>query len=336
MLALLIACERSPSWGAFICLKYKFLQKIQGEMFEQEVLKIPPPPKQIPVPEFVREYRKCTKPPVKAESSYIRDGFSLKPLLEVFGKKMMDEITVKDIKDYMAARIEDVGPATVNREDSLLSHMFTIALDSEYVMIDPTKKVEKLEEPDGRLRFLTPEEFHRLIVHAALHLQPIIHTGVNTGLRVGNIVSMTWGQIDFTRRIITIPRTKNGERLMMPMTNQLTEVLTAIPRHASSPYVFCDSAGNPFKRIVKGFRATCKRAGIEDFHFHDLRHTFACHLIMRKVDLRTVQELLGHKIIAMTLRYTHLLQEHLHEAVGMIDLVFGGTHEDRAHGTNGQ
>jgi site-specific recombinase XerD len=71
-----------------------------------------------------------------------------------------------------------------------------------------------------------------------------------------------------------------------------------------------------------------KRAGIENFRFHDLRHSFASHLIIEGVDIRTVQELLGHKTIAMTLRYTHLIQSHLHNAVGVIDKVFGGTHAD--------
>jgi integrase len=187
--------------------------------------------------------------------------------------------------------------------------------------------VRKLREPDGRVRFLKPDEFKNLIMHAAPHLQPIIHTGVNTGLRIGNIVTLTWDQVDCTRQTITIPKMKNHERKIQPMTNQLVKVMKEIPRHIDSPYVFCDSEGKPYKRIIKGFRAACKRAGIEDFHFQDLRHTFASHLIMKGVDLRTVQELLGHKTIAMTLRYTHLLQEHLHEAVGMIDLVFGETYE---------
>jgi integrase len=74
-----------------------------------------------------------------------------------------------------------------------------------------------------------------------------------------------------------------------------------LPRHVGSPYVFYDQEGKPYKRIVKGFRQACKRAGINDFRFHDLRHTFASHLVMGGVPLRTVQELLGHKTGQMTL-----------------------------------
>ena len=112
------------------------------------------------------------------------------------------------------------------------------------------------------------------------------------------------------------------------MTKMFMTALQGMPRRISSPYIFTNDEGEPYKRVVKGFRAACKRAGIENFRFHDLRHSFASHLIMEGVDIRTVQELLGHKTIAMTLRYTHLIQSHLHNAVGVIDKVFGGTHAD--------
>ena len=89
-------------------------------------------------------------------------------------------------------------------------------------------------------------------------------------------------------------------------TDQALEVLRTLPRHVESLYVFCDQQGQPYQRIVKGFRQACKRAGISDFRFHDLCHTFASHLVMRGVPLRTMQELVGHKTGQMTLRYTHL------------------------------
>ena len=86
-----------------------------------------------------------------------------------------------------------------------------------------------------------------------------------------------------------------------------------------SPYVFCGQEGQPYQRVVKGFRQACRRAGIIDFRFHDLRHTFASHLIMQGVLLRTVQELLGHKTGQMTLRYIHLSTPHLQQAVSILE-----------------
>jgi len=83
----------------------------------------------------------------------------------------------------------------------------------------------------------------------------------------------------------------------------------------NSDYVFSQKDGSPFGRIYKGFKAACKRTGIENFRFHDLRHTFASHLVMNGVDLKTVQELLGHKSFNMTLRYAHLSLDHKRKAV---------------------
>jgi integrase len=138
-------------------------------------------------------------------------------------------------------------------------------------------------------------------------------------MRVQEVLSLTWPQVDARKRLITLAKTKNHERRIIPLNDQALEVLRTLPRHVESPYVFCDQYGRPYKRIVKGFREACKRANIIDFRFHDLRHTFASHLVMRGVPLRTVQELLGHKTGQMTLRYTHLSTPHLQEAVTILE-----------------
>ena len=111
----------------------------------------------------------------------------------------------------------------------------------------------------------------------------------------------------------------NLDLVVIPLNDQALEVLRTLPRHVESLYVFCDQHGRPYQRIVKGFREACKRANISDFRFHDLRHTFASHLVMHGVPLRTVQELLGHKTGQMTLRYTHLSTPHLQEAVTILE-----------------
>lgn len=84
-------------------------------------------------------------------------------------------------------------------------------------------------------------------------------------------------------------------------------------------YVFCDSKARPFKQINNSFQATLKKAGIEDFRFHDLRHTFATHFVMRGGSLKELQELLGHKTMTMALRYAHLSQEHKKKVVNLLN-----------------
>jgi site-specific recombinase XerD len=99
----------------------------------------------------------------------------------------------------------------------------------------------------------------------------------------------------------------------------------ALPRHIKSPYVFWNGAGGkPYGEVKHSFCPALRRAGIKDLKFHDLRHTFASHLVMAGCDLKTVQELLGHKTIAMTLRYSHLSPAHKVKAVNVVDRVFSG------------
>ena len=188
-----------------------------------------------------------------------------------------------------------------------------------YVKQNPAKPVKLLKEPPGRLRYLTLEELTRLLDTCAPHLKPIVVMAVHTGMRRREILSLRWSDVDLRQRIMTLTKTKNNERRILPINAQLAEVLRSIPRHVESPYVFCDRDGRPYERIDNGFRRACKRAGIGDCRFHDLRHTFASHLVMRGANLWSVQELLGHKTGKMTVRYTHLSTLHLQETVSLLE-----------------
>jgi site-specific recombinase XerD len=91
-----------------------------------------------------------------------------------------------------------------------------------------------------------------------------------------------------------------------------------------SPYVFCDSEGNRFYEVKRSFATACKKAGLENIRFHDLRHTFASHLVMKGASLKVVQELLGHADIKMTMRYAHLSQAHMRESVSLLNSLPSG------------
>jgi integrase len=276
--------------------------------------------KKITLAQFAEEYLAYAKTN-KAPMSVRRDLISLVPLTSAF-PGYLSEITTKAIEDYKARRLETVKPATVNKELALLKHMFTKAGEWSYVKQNPAKPVKLLKEPPGRLRYLTPAEFTRLLGACAPHLKPIVLMAVHTGMRRREILSLRWGDVDVHKRTIMLAKTKNNERRMSPINAQLAEALRTVPRHVESPYVFCDRNGQPYDRIDNGFRRACKRAGIVDFRFHDLRHTFASHLIMRGANLRSVQELLGHKTGKMTVRYTRLSTPHLQETVTLLDTLF--------------
>jgi integrase len=196
--------------------------------------------------------------------------------------------------------------------------MFTKATD--WKMIDTAPKVKMLKENNKRLRFLSKEECQSLIDACHPHLKPIVITALNTGMRKGEILNLKWDNVDLKHGFILLDITKNGERREIPINDTLKGVLQGITRRLDIPYVFYDNAaGKPYGDVKRAFATACRKAKIADFHFHDLRHTFASQLIMAGVDLTTVKELLGHKTLTMTLRYAHLAPSHKVAAIQKLD-----------------
>ena len=175
---------------------------------------------------------------------------------------------------------------------------------------------------NARVRYLTEEECEYLFESCPDWLKPIVKVARYTGLRRENIVSLRWRQVDLFRKVILLDRTKNGDRLGIPLCETLLGVFKSLGkvRHLSG-YVFVRSDGSPYQpdAVTVAFVRACRRAGIVDFRFHDLRHTFASLLVQRGVDLYRVQRLLGHRDGRMTQRYAHLAPENLREAVAVLD-----------------
>ena len=137
-------------------------------------------------------------------------------------------------------------------------------------------------------------------------------------MRKSEILTLQWKNINFGQGIIYLLHTKNGERREVLMNDIVKKTLIAVPKNPSSPYIFCHEDGKPYLNVRKSFDAVLKKCDIIDFKFHDLRHTFASHLVMSGIDIKTVQELMGHKSIEMTLRYSHLSPDHKKRAVEIL------------------
>jgi integrase len=202
--------------------------------------------KRITLAQFAEEYLGYARAN-KAPMSVRRDLISLVPLTTAF-PTYVSEITTKAIEEYKARRVETVKPATVNKELALLKHMFTKAIEWGYVKQNSIKSVKLLKEPPGRLRYLTPEELTRLLDACAPHLKPIVLMAVHTGMRRREILSLRWADVDLRKRTITLTKTKNNERRVIPINAQLADVLRSVPRHVESPFVFCDRDGRPYDR----------------------------------------------------------------------------------------
>jgi integrase len=149
-----------------------------------------------------------------------------------------------------------------------------------------------------------------------------VEVALHTGMRRGEQFNLRWRDVNFHSRTITIPRSKSGETRFVRMNDRVMEILHASPSRLKSGWVFPSETGetpidaNNF--INRVFNPVLAEAKVKDFHWHDLRHAFASRLTMAGVDLRTLQELMGHKTIKMTLRYSHLSPTHTLEAVNKL------------------
>ncbi len=237
----------------------------------------------------------------------------------VFRGKTLQEITTQDVERLKAKLKQDMAPATVNLHLTLLKHLYTKAIDWGKTETNPAKPVKFFRANNARVRYLTEEEEVRLTaVLPPEHWSKVV-VAIHTGLRRGEQFALQWASVNFQTHVLTIPRSKHGEARHIPMNDLVVEVLRSLPSRLKSTYVFPSQTGtsplNANNFINRVWKAALKKANLTALHWHDLRHTFTSRLVMAGVDLRTVQELMGHKTIAMTLRYAHLSPTHQREAV---------------------
>jgi integrase len=250
----------------------------------------------------------------------------VRQLVNVFGQYSLRAFTSRLLEQYQTERMQKGNKAaTINRHIATIKHMFTKAVEWDMVAEGALKRIRKaklLEESNRRLKYLCKEDCQALVDNCDKHIKPIVTIALYTGMRKSEILQLKWDNVDLKHGFILLELTKNGERREIPINARVREALTGITRRLDVPYVFYDPiTGKPYEDIKRSFTSACRRAGINDFRFHDLRHTFASQLVMAGVDLTTVKELLGHKTLTMTLRYAHLAPSHKVKAVDLLDRV---------------
>ncbi|MGB9892740.1 tyrosine-type recombinase/integrase [Thermodesulfovibrio yellowstonii] len=270
---------------------------------------------------FVEQYL----PFCKKQSSYNTKRYSLNMIPEWFKSTPLTDFNTRHLDLFVSELATTKKPATVNKLLHIVKHAFRKALDWELIDEATFKKIDKVKPLKGetkRLRYLNQEEIQRLLSHCDNYLYSIVFTALNTGMRRGEILNLKWENIDLKNGLILLEKTKNGERREIPMNESLKTLFRQLytQRRLDTDYVFINpNTGTRLTEFKRSFATALKKAGIRDFTFHDLRHTFASQLVMAGVDLRTVQELLGHKTITMTLRYAHLSEAHKREAVKALE-----------------
>jgi integrase len=266
------------------------------------------------------------------KKSWKRDVVSLNSLLPFFEKMRLEQITPLHIEKYKLKRRCIVKGATVNRDLACLKHMFNLAIKWDMATGNPVNEVKFFRVTNRRLRYLSEDEAQRLIYCCSNQLKPIVMIALFTGMRKGEILNLRWSDIDLSGGNILVQESKGGEPRQIPMNDLLKKMFIEMRSRTSGNHIFLNCHGEPYRDIRSAFSKSLKRAGISDFTFHGLRHTFASHLIMTGADLVTVKELLGHKSIQMTMRYAHLSGKHKRQYVNVLQRrIFYGQKLDIRH-----
>lgn len=224
-----------------------------------------------------------------------------------------------------------ISPARVNRYMAALSHCMTVAVNEwEWLENNPMRKIAKNKEPRGRTRFLSDEERQAFLAACqASYYKPlylIVVLALSTGARKGEIMTLSWSDVDFTRRQIVLHETKNGERRVLPLTGLALSLMQEHSRVRSLETDLLFPFGKPPRpyEIRPPFERAVKDAGLTDFRFHDLRHSAASYMAMNGASPAEIAEVLGHKTLQMVKRYAHLSEAHTHSVVAkMNEKIFG-------------
>jgi site-specific recombinase XerD len=250
--------------------------------------------------------------------SYGDDECRMTRLLEWFDRLPAESIYPQEIEQHFAE--QDWAPATVNRYRSLLSLTYRLAIRNRKVRDNPARLVQHRPEDNARLRLLDQDEESELRVAIRKlypEREPEFDLALHTGMRRGEQYGLTWPDVDWARRMLTIPRSKNGAMRHVPLNATAQHALVELrSTNERNSQLVCGGTRSP----RHWFEPVVKASGLKDFNWHCLRHAFASRLVMAGIDLRTVAELLGHKSLSMVMRYAHLAPDHQRAAVKRLEL----------------
>jgi integrase len=281
-------------------------------------------------------------------------------LTQYFGNKKLFQITPKDIEEFKKLKKDtsvngkERSGVSVNRELEVLRHLLNKAIEWQWLERNPFtvfKESVFYGEDNSRSRYLKPDEMIRLfdvLEKSPSYLKNIIKGAIFTGLRKGDLLKLQWKDVNKKEGFLTYleqkkknSRNKEPKQVVKHLNGDMIELLNQMP--VLGEYVFCQSDGKPLKNVIRAFKTALKRAGVTDFHFHDLRHTSASYLLMRGAPLVAVQKHLNHKDFKMTQRYAHLAEQFQKEQVNKLDGLFDGIENskklvksDKIEGFDGQ
>ena len=273
---------------------------------------------------------------------YKKSGKSQKAQLlwwkKELGHLVLCDVTSSIIADKRDKLLEGITPrkkkrssATVVRYLSVISHVFSFAIrELQWIDDNPISKIRKPQEPRGRVRFLSKDERESLLKACMesknRYLYLIVILALSTGMRLSEILYLKWKDVDLQKGTIILHKTKNNERRAVPLTGIALKLLRKYLQSKTVNFslLFPGSKSNKPIDIRSSWKTALKKASIENFRFHDLKHDFASNLLAKGASIAQLAEVLGHKTLQMVKRYSHLCEGVARDIVGkMTEEVFG-------------
>ena len=256
---------------------------------------------------FIKQHAQYKK---SAESLTLRTNC----LIGMFGEKRLSEITPLTVQEMRNKIKVKRSVSTANRYHAILREIFNKAKEWKMFYGENPASVLRLErEPVNRTRFLSEHEIKKLLQVCHPRLLPVVICALATGMRRGEILKLKWIDLDLERGILYLTETKSGKPREIPIMPKLRAMFEEMPRAGEKVF------NVPIIMLRRYFERAMHIACISGFRFHDLRHTFASHFIMRTGNLPALQSILGHSTPLLTQRYAHLSNSHLRDNMALLD-----------------
>ena len=295
----------------------------RAEIARTRWLGAPTPDGDHTVADLVAQYLKVATPR-KSSHSQQRDRIVLTRLARRWGKLLLRELTAQLVEEYLAERITQVTFATASKELGILKAAFRYAIRWGWASQSPFVGIVLNQAGTTRTRWLSQDDEKRLLTHCPAWLRDIVITGLDTGLRPGNLVGLrcVWVQPTGTSLIIPRERTKTKTfPITIPLTTRAADIVRRSLLSACCEHLFVSDAGRPFTcaGVNRALQRAALKGGLKDICTYTLRHTFISRLVQAGVSLPEVAALAGHQDIRMTMNYAHLAPQHLCDSIAALE-----------------
>lgn len=255
------------------------------------------------------------------KKSYTTDVCRVKILKNLIPNTVLISKTKPEYIEKLKTKLLErkLSVTTVNKYLALLSKGFSLEVQNKNLEYNPCSMVKYFNKVHNKIRYLHEDEETRLFKVLPEYMKDIVHTALYTGLRKDNIRNLQWYQVDFKLHNIEILENKGNKHIIIPMVEPLEEILKRRYQESNSEYVFANpETGKPYYEIDRCWRDCLEQAKIENFRFHDLRHTVGTRLAAKGVPVNVIKEILAHSDIRTTMKYVHLVEGSKKQALDSI------------------